>query len=181
MGELSGPQLRAVVCRTVALAHAGQLDGIGAPYSGHLDRVAARAESIRARYHPDLDPVEVYCVAVAHDLLEDTHVNAADLLEVGVPARLCQTLEMLTHAPGQPRAAYLEHLVKDRLAALVKLADTLDNADPVRLDKVADLARRTRLEEKYAKAIPVLEAVVYAPALRIPVTSRREVRGLALS
>jgi guanosine-3',5'-bis(diphosphate) 3'-pyrophosphohydrolase len=60
-----------------AAAHAGQVDKAGQPYVLHVLRVMLRVEGY-----------ERQLAALGHDLLEDTHVTASDLLGVGFPSNV---------------------------------------------------------------------------------------------
>ena len=153
--ELSGPHLAAKARLIASLAHAHQRDKAGAPYWGHLLRVAYRAESIRGRMSPEVfDRYEVEAVALLHDVLEDTPVTFDELRIAGIPVHIAREISLLTHR-GQPRHEYLGAIAASPLARLVKIADTLDNTDPVRL-RVLDDETRQRLERKYSGQMELL-------------------------
>jgi (p)ppGpp synthase/HD superfamily hydrolase len=154
---LEGPHLSAQARLIASLAHQWQLDAIGAPYWGHLARVAARSEMIRGRSALPFDRYEVESVALLHDVLEDTPVTFDQLRIAGINPRVCQAVSLLTHR-GEPRFEYLERIAADPLARLVKIADTLDNTDPVRARSIPDVARRERLAVKYQGQMEMLLA-----------------------
>lgn len=155
--DLTGPVMTSTARRVAALAHAGQVDATGAPYQGHVNRVAARAELLRGRLGLPLDRFDVEAAAVLHDVLEDSSVTAEDLRAAGIPERVVQAVDVLTHRAHEPRVEYLNRVAGHPLARVVKLADTLDNADPVRLRAVPEGARRERLQRKYAAAFETLQ------------------------
>lgn len=151
---LVGPWLLAKAQEISARAHAGQRDHSGAPYGGHISRVAAQAEVIRARHRPGLDRWDVAAAAYLHDALEDSDMTIDDLKDEGVSQTVIEAVIALTHTSHQRRHDYLTQLETNPIALVVKLADTHDNANPQRLIKVAqrDPERAQRLESKYAAA-----------------------------
>lgn len=127
-------------------AHEGQTDKAGAAYIGHPLRVMARVDGDDARM-----------VAVLHDVIEDTPVTAAELLELGCPVAVVDALEALSKRPGETLDASMRRVAEHPLAVLVKHADLDDNSDPQRLallpPHLAD-----RLREKYRRSRRLLEA-----------------------
>jgi (p)ppGpp synthase/HD superfamily hydrolase len=150
-----GVHLAAKAKSIAALAHHGQVDAIGAPYSGHLARVASRAETIRGRMANPLDRFEVEAAAWLHDVLEDTPVTSDELRIAGIPAGVLLAVNLLTHRGGD-RATYLQAITANPLALLVKISDTVDNSDPVRLAAVNDPERKDRLATKYEGQLEML-------------------------
>lgn len=126
-------------------AHAGQVDKSGAPYIGHVARVAACVEGR-----------DEIVVALLHDVVEDTEVTLSDLAAV-FPDDIIEAVDAITHRPGEPREHYYRRVAKNALARRVKLADIADNSSPQRMS-LLDSATRARLEKKYAKALEQLEA-----------------------
>lgn len=123
------------------LAHSGQLDKSGAPYLGHVRRVADRVEG-------GLDKA----VAWLHDVVEDNHRwGEVELAEAGMPREVIASVLALTHRPHEPRVDYYARVKVDACAVRVKLADIADNSDPSRL-ALLDEPTRERLTAKYAKA-----------------------------
>ncbi len=123
--------------------HKEQVDKCGIPYPFHPFHVA---ESMTDEYST--------CVALLHDILEDTDVTAAELLAMGFPKEVVEAVQMMTHAEDVPYLEYVAGLKGNRLARAVKLSDLTHNSDLTRLDVVTerDLAR----VEKYKKAIQIL-------------------------
>lgn len=158
--ELHGVHLLAAATALAGDVHAHQRDALGAPYLGHVNRVAAYAEGFRVRYAPELDRFAVAATAALHDVLEDSDLTAEDLHARGFPADVIEAVTLLTHVPHTPRREYLEAIAAVALARIVKLADTWDNVDPVRLRAVAvnDPERARRLTGKYAEALEILGA-----------------------
>ncbi|MBF9061037.1 HD domain-containing protein [Rhodobacterales bacterium HKCCSP123] len=125
---------------TVAFrAHAGQTDKSGAPYIGHVVRVAAGVVT-----------VEEVVVALLHDVVEDTDVTLA-ALEQHFPVHILQAVGAITRRPSEAPAEYYARVAANPLARAVKAADIADNSSPARMSLLDD-ATRGRLSEKYAKA-----------------------------
>ena len=153
--------------RVAYAAHHGQVDKSGVPYVFHPYHLA---ESM-----PDEASV---CVALLHDVVEDTRVTIGDL-ERDFPREVTEAVRLLTHEPGMDYFDYVRAIRANPLAVLVKLADIEHNADQSRLDAVEDLdaseasdavgqsgfpkaidaAGRERLRRKYARALAILTGV----------------------
>lgn len=129
-----------VALRIAEQAHDGQTDKSGKPYIEHPLRVAAKFT------HPTYK-----CVALLHDVLEDSSYTPDDLRVAGISDEVVKAVVALTHLKHELRNDYYERIKKNPLALAVKLADIEDNTDPGRL-ALLDQATRTRLEKKYAEA-----------------------------
>jgi hypothetical protein len=129
-------------------AHAGQLDKAGAPYFGHLQRVAG--------YTDPANPL-AQAAAFLHDSIEDTPLTTEDLARQGIPAAAIEAIALLTRRPEQAPDDYYRAIKDHPLAREVKLADLADNSDPGRLARLPQ-EQRTRLAAKYAAAYRALGA-----------------------
>lgn len=120
-------------------AHEGQTDRSGMPYFLHPFHVADHVES-----------EEETCVALLHDVVEDTDVTLEDLRRAGMPDTVLAAVDLLTHHRSTPYLEYIRKLSVNQLAKTVKLRDLEHNLDLGRIDHITpeDL-RRT---EKYKKA-----------------------------
>ena len=125
-------------------AHKDQVDKTGLPYIFHPFHLAEQMT----------DEVTT-CVALLHDVIEDTTVTFDDLAEKGFPAEVLDALRLLTHDPAVPYMDYVAEIKKNPVATTVKLADLRHNSDTTRLDVVDEKALQR--VEKYAKAIDFLE------------------------
>ena len=96
-----------------------------------------------------LDHHVVEATAVLHDTCEDTGVTAAQLRAAGIADEVVDAVVLLTH-DGHSREAYLDRVASSLLATVVKIADTLDNTDPVRRRAIGDEQTERRLADKYA-------------------------------
>lgn len=125
-------------------AHQGQVDKAGVPYLHHPCRLAEGM------------PDEITtCVALLHDVLEDTPVTLAQL-ERDFPPEVTQAVARLTRPAGMDYFAYVASLKDHPIARLVKQADLAHNSDEGRLAALPP-EERARLREKYARAKAILE------------------------
>ena len=127
-------------------AHKDQVDKTGLPYIFHPFNLAEQMS----------DEVSV-CVALLHDVVEDTSITFDDLRERGISGEVIEALKILTHDNND---AYMEYVIKiknsgNTVAIAVKLADLLHNSDVSRLDKI-DEKMSARLK-KYRDAIEMLK------------------------
>lgn len=145
---------QAVQARRIAeVAHAGQRDKSNEPYFEHPAQVASLALQA-ARDDPALSEQDHYHVAAAaylHDVIEDTPFEAEDLLALGISDEVVSTVQVLTHGDGESNRSYLNRVLRDPLATIVKAADVEHNSDHDRLDSL-DRDTRDRLARKYLAA-----------------------------
>ena len=126
-------------------AHAGQVDKSGIPYVFHPFHLAEQMETEHE-----------ICVALLHDVMEDTDITADDLIAAGIPQEYVATCLKLTHDPGVPYMEYVEALRDDEVACRVKMADLVHNSDLSRLDHEPSEEDLRRVE-KYRAALRLLE------------------------
>ncbi|GAA0252224.1 hypothetical protein LNAOJCKE_4791 [Methylorubrum aminovorans] len=150
--------------------HAGQVDKGGAPYTGHLGRVAARAHAHAEALGLPRQHAE-WCQQVGwlHDTIEDTDVTADVLLDAGFDPAVVQAVQLLTRPTGKPYLECVAAIIAsgDRLAMIVKLSDNEDNLDPARA--LPDAPRA--LAERYRQSAQMLHAAL------APNTTGRTDRG----
>ncbi len=126
-------------------AHAGQLDKCGAPYIAHPLHVAEQ-----------MDDEASTCVALLHDVVEDSDVSLDDLARK-FPPEVVEGVRLMTHDPEVDYLDYVRAIKGNSLATKVKLADLAHNSDETRFAGRAvapeELEHRRR---KYAAAREVL-------------------------
>ena len=100
------------------IAHAGQVDKAGEDYySGHLLRVAASVSGYQDQ-----------AVAWLHDVIEDTDVQADDLLRLGFSECVVEAVVALSRCGGETYAEHIGRIVDAGGSALrVKRADVGDH------------------------------------------------------
>ena len=127
-------------------AHEGQVDESGIPYIFHPYHVAEQMT----------DELSV-CVAVLHDVLEDTAVTEEELA-MQFPKEVVDCLRLLKHNRTEPYMDYIRKIKGNPVAVRVKLADIAHNSDETRLDGVDIEEDRLRhWREKYREARRILE------------------------
>lgn len=140
-------------------AHATQLDKAKITYLLHPILVSLMVEthdrSVLKRWACALTEQELIwaqCVALLHDVLEDSTVTVENLRnDHHLPSEICDAVDILTKIEGEDYADYLIRVKANPLSRVVKLADLLDNANLDRLPKVNDDDRARR--KKYLKAM----------------------------
>lgn len=137
---------KAIVIATTA--HAGQVDKLGDPYILHPLRVMIGVG----------DDPDARIVAVLHDVLEDTDLPAADLIDI-FPANIMDALLLITRLPNEGYQSFIKVVATNALATKVKFADIADNLDPRRMNRIAfdDPRTASRLVAKYEEARGILE------------------------
>lgn len=123
-------------------AHKDQTDKSGMPYVYHPFHLAEQ-----------MDDEYSTCVALLHDVVEDTDITLDELSEI-FPKEVTDAITMMTHDDSVPYLDYVREIKNNPIAAKVKLADLKHNSDLTRLDKVDDKAHKR--VEKYKKAIETL-------------------------
>ena len=97
---------------------------------------------------------DLRCVAVLHDIIEDTDWAEFDLREEGFPDHVVDAVVILTKRNDQSYDDYIKEVSKNYYAKQVKLADLKHNSDITRMKgiEIKDMARL----EKYFKAYKYL-------------------------
>jgi (p)ppGpp synthase/HD superfamily hydrolase len=114
--------------------HVEQTDKAGQPYILHPLRVMAAMDTDEARR-----------VALLHGVVEEGGVTLDELRTLGYPEREVLALDALTKRADEhdDYSKFIDRVLRNPLAAKVKLADLEDNLDRRRLDKLgpADFER----------------------------------------
>ena len=121
-------------------AHHGQVDKAGIPYIFHPIHLAEQME----------DEVSI-CVALLHDVIEDTDVSAEKLRQEGISETVIHNIMLLTKGKGEDYMDYLERIKSSEIAVKVKLADLKHNSDSSRLSDITKTDEKRM--EKYQEAI----------------------------
>ena len=121
-----------------SIAHSGQKDKAGKPYILHPLRVMFSVET-----------EEQKIVAVLHDVIEDTYIQAQHLREHGFSEDIINAIESVTKKEGESRMDAAKRTKLNIIGTVVKLADLKDNMD---LSRIAiptekDLLRIAKYEE----------------------------------
>ncbi len=124
-------------------AHRDQTDKSGVPYIFHPIHLAEQ-----------MTDEATTCVALLHDVVEDTEVTLEDLRAAGFPAEVSDAICLMTHDEAVPYLDYVRKIKENPIATVVKLADLKHNSDTTRL-AVVDGKELARVE-KYRKAMALL-------------------------
>lgn len=124
----------------VTNAHAGQFDRGGNPYILH---------PLKVMHYLKTDDEELMCIALGHDVAEDTSVTYKDLRDAGISERVIIGIKALTKVPGQTYEEYKEGVFANEDAMRVKMADLRHNTDIRRLKGVSekDIARMAKYHQ----------------------------------
>ena len=129
--------------------HKDQLDKSNIPYMYHIFSVAK-----------DMIDEVTTCVALLHDIVEDTDVTIDDLTKMGFYSEITEAIKCMSHPSHLNEDEYLEYIKiikKNEIARKVKLADLKHNSILDRFDKKTD--RDLKRYNKYQKAISILSDI----------------------
>jgi GTP diphosphokinase / guanosine-3',5'-bis(diphosphate) 3'-diphosphatase len=128
-----------VICTN---AHHGQYDKGGRPYILHPLRVMSFLKT---------EDEELQCMALGHDVIEDTKTTYADLIQAGISERVILGIKALTKVPGETYDEYKDRVFANKDAMTVKLCDLRHNSDIRRLKGVTekDIARIAKYHQFY--------------------------------
>lgn len=130
-----------------ATHHDGQFDKQGMPYIMHVMKVM---------HYVKTDDEELNCIAVLHDIVEDTNVTIEDLTDAGMTQRVTDAVRLLSKIrPGETNEEYLAGILSNRDAMMVKRADLRHNMDIRRLKGISE--KDMKRLEKYAKMYTRIE------------------------
>lgn len=123
-------------------AHSGQFDRGGNPYILH---------PLKVMHYLKTDDEELMCIALGHDVIEDTKVTYRDLRDAGINERVIAGIRALTKLPGQTYDEYKEGVFANVDAMRVKMADLRHNTDIRRLKGISekDIERMVKYQKFY--------------------------------
>lgn len=135
-------EMLAFMIALAATSHKDQFDKAGVPYIMHVLTVMQLLNS---------SDVELNCIAVGHDLFEDTKVTAQQLRDAGISERVISGILALTKQRGESYEEYKAKVFANPDAMLVKCADLTHNSDIRRLKGVSekDIDRATKYQHFY--------------------------------
>jgi (p)ppGpp synthase/HD superfamily hydrolase len=123
-------------------AHAGQFDRGGNPYILH---------PLKVMHYLKTDDEELQCIALLHDVIEDTKTSWKDLEAIGCTARVIAGVRVLTKMPGQTYDEYKLEVFANLDAMRVKSCDLRHNTDIRRLKGITqkDIDRNAKYNQFY--------------------------------
>lgn len=128
-------------------AHHGQYDLNGVPYIFHPYHVAEQM------------PDEITtCVALLHDVIEDTSVTIEELEQV-FPSEVTEAVRLLTHEKDTEYLDYIGRIKDNPVACTVKLVDIAHNSDMTRITDPNKIPAEKIIhwKRKYTEAKRILE------------------------
>ena len=120
-------------------AHKDQVDHSGTPYVYNPYHLAEQ-----------MTDETTTCIALLHDVVEDTDITLAQLREMGFPDIVVEAVGVLTREHSVPYQEYIKRVKSNPLARIVKLADLEHNSDMSRLQEIDE--RSKSLAKRYEKA-----------------------------
>jgi len=134
----------------VTNAHHGQFDKGGNPYILH---------PLKVMHYLKSDDEELMCIALGHDVVEDTSVTYKDLRLAGISERVISGIRAMTKQPGQTYDEYKEQVFANKDAMRVKMADLRHNTDIRRLKGVTDkdIARMAKYHTFYLEIVAKMD------------------------
>ena len=131
-----------------AQAFEGKYDKGGHPYILHclyvMNQMPAQDTDLR-------------CLAVMHDLVEDTRWTLDSITNLGFSSRVLQGLSLLTHDHSIPYDDYIRAIGTSKDATLVKLADLRHNTDILRMKGLRE--KDFKRLEKYHRSFAYLSVL----------------------
>lgn len=124
-------------------AHKNQIDKSGMPYVFHPIHIAEQMKDEKTT-----------CVALLHDVIEDTDLTPEQLRKYGFDEAIIAALKLLTHNKLIPYMDYIRAIKENDIATAVKIADLKHNSDLSRLDFIDDAVLRRA--DKYKEALEIL-------------------------
>lgn len=148
-GEMLNKML--VLCAT---RHDGQYDKGGRPYILHTLAVMHKLRS---------DDEEMNCIALGHDIIEDTNTTYAELKELGFTDRVIQGIRNLTKVPGESHEEYMERIKSSIDSIRVKLCDLQHNSDIRRIKGLTekDFKRLQKYQKMYVELKEALSELTH--------------------
>lgn len=123
-------------------AHHGQKDKGNVPYIFHPYHIAEK-------FNNETD----ICVAIMHDVLEDTFVSKEEL-EGYFPKEVIEPLVLLTRSTHDTYFEYIKNICSNPIAQKVKMEDIKHN---LVFERIQDKTRNEKLEKRYLKALEILK------------------------
>ena len=108
-------------------AHLGQVDKAGAPYIYHPMHIAER-----------VDTEYEICVALLHDVIEDSDITLNYLFNKGFPPEVIEAVDLLTRKEKMTYREFILKIKTNAIARKIKIEDIKHNLDLNRLPKITD-------------------------------------------
>lgn len=133
--------------------HKNQFDKAGKPYILHV---------LKVMHYLKTDDIELMCIAVLHDVVEDQNVSYNELREMGFTERIIEGIRCMTKVNGETAEEYEIKVMSNIDSVRVKLCDLRHNSDIRRLKGVTekDIKRTVKYQKFYLKLENHLKALL---------------------
>jgi (p)ppGpp synthase/HD superfamily hydrolase len=128
-------------------AHWDQLDKIGNPSINH-------SLSVMRSLSSESEAVQI--TAVLHDVVEDTLVTLDDVQGMVFSKEIVLAVDAISRREDERYFDYIDRVVLNSIARLVKIADVKDNLNYERMCRLPKDQQRS-LTKRYTKALLILE------------------------
>ncbi|SHO59172.1 GTP pyrophosphokinase [Vibrio quintilis] len=108
-------------------AHSGQIDKAGQPYVLHPLRVMFQFDSEKERI-----------VAVLHDVIEDSDMSLSEIKCCGFSDEITEALDCLSRKQAESYDDFIDRILTNKLACIIKIEDIKDNLNVTRLNKLQE-------------------------------------------
>ena len=141
-----------------------KLDKGGNPYVIHCRTVGNRAQFIASTMLLLSEEEVKICreVGYLHDILEDTDCPEEELVSLGISPKSIEIIKLLTHQKNEPYDEYLDKILQNGLACIVKYADMAHNMQFERLGDKVDEETKSRLKKKYEPRIKKVQSALFS-------------------
>lgn len=149
--------------RWAEAAHRGSVDKAGYPYIFHPIAVAEAVDNAIDRHYGWDDKEDFICVALLHDVVEDTsssipdgNIRDAILKKISdtFGSSVSKAVDAISRREGETYNEYIQRVGKNYIARFVKLKDLSHNMSPDRQKLVEDFSES--LNKRYKKAYAYL-------------------------
>ena len=124
-------------------AHINQKDKSGLPYIFHPWEVANQ-----------LNDEACVCVALLHDIIEDTNITYDDLRNEGFSEEIIEGIKGVTKKENEDYMDFVTRAKSNNISRLVKIADLRHNMDLTRMNEITEFD--IKRYQKYEKALKFL-------------------------
>ena len=133
-------------------AHSNQFDKGGRPYILH---------PLKVMHYLKTEDEELQCIALGHDLIEDTTITTEALKEAGMSPRVIRGICDLTKSPEMTYEDYKNNLFSNIDAMKVKMCDLRHNSDIRRIKGATqkDFERIQRYNALYLELVIKLKGI----------------------
>jgi len=146
---MNGNEMLSRMLVLATLKHEGQYDKGGRPYILH---------PLKVMHYLKTDDDELNCIAIGHDIIEDTDTTYVELAMEGFSVRVIDGIRAMTKVKGETFEQYKARVKANHDAVRVKLMDLRHNTDIRRLKGVTE--KDMQRTERYHKFYKELEDVV---------------------